>query len=190
MSAPYGAEKEGVVFYTVNVVAKNGEKWSCEKRFSAFERLHEVLTELYARGGFPAGADLPPKKLKFFTSHVSEHFITERRVLLDSYLKKMARVADVVQSEVWQDFLSSDVLPEWQEPPHEVSKFADDCEITDVNIPQTRMMSDHVLSVHTHEKRERKSAATPASALFSIRRSLFLLSVCLFFACPAIKWMW
>jgi hypothetical protein len=63
VSVPYGREREGVVYYIVNVEDTNSKKWSIEKRYSAFERLHSVLTELFAHRGFPPGADLPPKKV-------------------------------------------------------------------------------------------------------------------------------
>lgn len=76
---------------------------------------------------------------------MSEHFIEERRCLLDSYLNKMLKVPDVVQSDVWLEFFSSDELSGFVEPPVEQADFLDDCEITSVTIPQTRLMSDHVL---------------------------------------------
>lgn len=69
VSVPYGREREGVVYYVVNVLTSDDQKWSIEKRYSAFERLHQVLYELFAHRGFPPGADLPPKKFKFFVSH-------------------------------------------------------------------------------------------------------------------------
>jgi hypothetical protein len=86
----------------------------------------------------------PCCQFKFFVSHVSEHFIEERRCLLDSYLNKMLKVPDVVKSDVWLEFFSSDALDDYVEPPQETA-IPDDCEITSVSIPQTRLMSDHVL---------------------------------------------
>jgi len=140
-----GVEREGIVFYVLTMLSEDDEKWSCQKRFSQFEALHGVLFSAYGHKGFPAGAELPPKKLKLFVAHTSEHFIEERRCLLDHYLKRMAGVADVAQSEVWADFLRSDLLPKPVDPPVDNFSPRDDAEVTGVSIPQTRMMSDHVL---------------------------------------------
>jgi hypothetical protein len=136
-----GSEREGIVYYTVNVYASDGDKWSCQKRFSQFEALHAVLVELHGHRGFPAGADLPPKKLKLFVAHTEGHFIEERRCLLNHYLTRMAKVRDVTSSDVWLDFLSSDVLPHFVEPPFDAVCVREDSEVTGVSIPQTRMMS-------------------------------------------------
>lgn len=51
VSIPYGVEREGVVYYTVNVLTDDDEKWSCQKRFSAFERLHQVVVGLFGHKG-------------------------------------------------------------------------------------------------------------------------------------------
>ena len=156
VSIPYGKEQDGIVYYTVNVITANDEKWSCLKRFSAFERLHQVLMDLFGHRGFPPGADLPPKKFKFFVSHVSDHFIEERRCLLDSYLQKMMKVPEVIRSDVWLDFLSSDELDHFVEPPEVKLEPAEDAEITSIAIPQTRLMSDHVLYQVRQRERERE----------------------------------
>jgi hypothetical protein len=155
---PIGHERDGIAYYTVNVRTADGDKWSSVKRFSSFERLHAILVDLFGHRGFPPGADLPPKKFKFFTSHVSEHFIEERRCLLDSYLSKMLKVPEVAKSDVFLEFLASDTLASWVEPPAEGTEPGEDCEVTGVTIPQTRLMSDHVLyQVDVSNARKRKT---------------------------------
>ena len=51
VAIPMGVERDGVVFYNVNVKTTDGDKWSSLKRFSAFERLHQVLSELFGHRG-------------------------------------------------------------------------------------------------------------------------------------------
>lgn len=128
---------KGTVFFKL-VVSTAFNQWATQKRYSQFEEFHNnVLVEMNgkgsvfgvflivvtpvllcavcARAALPAGAELPPKKIKLFTSHSSPEFIEvgfawppasihscrvcaaagcrslvvvqERRVLLESYLK-------------------------------------------------------------------------------------------------------
>lgn len=73
----------------------------------------------------------------------------------------MLKVTDVVKSDVWMDFLSSDSLPEYQDPPPPPPAPLDDCEVTSVLIPQTRMMSDHVLyQVDVCNSKKRRTFST------------------------------
>jgi len=71
------------------------------------------------------------------------------------------QVPEVVKSDVWLDFLRSDALPEWVEPSASSSALplpSDDAEVTGVSIPQTRLMSDHVLfQVDVVNARKRKT---------------------------------
>lgn len=53
---PMGVERDGVVFYNVNVKTTDGDKWTSLKRFSAFERLHQVLSELFGHRGARQGS--------------------------------------------------------------------------------------------------------------------------------------
>lgn len=52
ISIPFGKEKDGVVYYIVNVVTSTDQKWSLFKRFSQFERLHQILVELFGHRGY------------------------------------------------------------------------------------------------------------------------------------------
>lgn len=70
----------------------------------------------------------------------------------------MMKVPEVVKSDVWLDFLSSDELPYFVDPPVYRADALDDAEITGVSIPQTRLMSDHVLfQVDVSNAKKRKT---------------------------------
>jgi len=138
---------EGVVFYVINVKG-SFNAWSVAKRFSQFEDLQTILQDMK---GFPASLELPPKRVKLFTSHVSAQFIEERRCLLENYMKKLLVVGDIAKAEAFLNFLQTDKHIANEEKLDTASTTtkaavpADDVEITGVSIPATRTMSDHIL---------------------------------------------
>lgn len=70
----------------------------------------------------------------------------------------MLKVSDVVHSSVFLDFLTTDYADGYYEPPVIGGNIADDAEVTGVCIPQTRLMSDHVLyQVDVSNARKRKT---------------------------------
>jgi len=156
ITVPKGKVVENVVFYVVNVVGTQSS-WSLSKRFSQFEELHQIMVTDYGKS-LPIGTDLPPKKIKLFTSHVSASFIEERRCLLEAFLRKLLSVKEVARSEPFLSFVNSNKV-EKEEDTKEVD-LPDDVEITGVSIPATRTMSDHVLyQIDIINSRKRKSFA-------------------------------
>jgi len=145
ISVPSGRNDEasGVVFYFVNVEG-TFNSWSVSKRYSQFEELHSALLLSDLAKKLPAGCDLPQKKWKMFTSHVTPAFIEQRRVLLESYLKRLLKVEDIANSSILTKFLSTDVQKE-KEPEVKKVELPEDVEVTGISIPATRQMSDHVL---------------------------------------------
>jgi len=136
---------DGVAYYLVKVTGAFNS-WCVAKRYSHFEELQGSISEVK---GFPSNLDLPPKRFKFFVSHISPAFLEERRVLLENYLKKLVAIEDIAKNEILTSFLTSDKTDSSDlKTKHEKKKLEDipdDIEVTGVSIPATRQMSDHVL---------------------------------------------
>jgi len=145
LSIPSGkADDAGVVFYYVHVQG-SFNAWSVAKRYSQFEELHNALQSNILSKKIPPGCELPQKRWKFFTSHITPAFIEQRRVLLEAYLKKLLKVEDIVNSSLFTKFLSTDVQKDKVEPEEKKSELPEDVEVTNITIPATRQMSDHFL---------------------------------------------
>jgi len=110
ISIPSGkADEAGIVFYFVNVEGSFQNTWSVAKRYSQFEELHSALLLSDFSKKIPSGCDLPQKRWKIFTSHVTPSFIEQRRVLLEAYLRRLLKVDDIANSSILTKFLSSDM---------------------------------------------------------------------------------
>jgi len=136
-------DETGIVYYFVNV-EDSYNSWSVGKRYSQFEELHSALVLGELAKKIPSGCDLPPKKFKMFTSHISPSFVESRRVLLEAYLKKLLKAEDIATSSLFTKFLTSDKQKSKAEAKKK-PEFPDDVEVTGVSIPATRLMSDHIL---------------------------------------------
>jgi len=152
----------GTVFYQI-AVANAFNKWGVSKRYSQFEELHVAVTTEMAGKPLPSGAELPPKKMKLFTTHTDPEFIEQRRCLLEAYLKKLIAIDKLAKGDSLTKFFESDkdesmgsssVVEEKKksnDPPEDV-------EITGVTIPATRTMSDHILyQIDVTNSRKRKT---------------------------------
>jgi len=137
------ADESGVAFYYINIEG-SFSSWSVAKRYSQFEEFHSnlLLSELAKK--IPSGCDLPPKKMKLFTTHSSSTFIESRRALLEAFLKRLLKVEEIANSSILLKFLESDKQKEKIEAKKKLD-LPDDVEVTSINIPATRTMSDHVL---------------------------------------------
>jgi len=78
-------------------------------------------------------------------SHTDPAFIEERRILLQLYCRRMNSVRDIADSHIFKQFFQSDQLERLVAVPDDSFVFPDDTEITQVDIPTARTMSDHVL---------------------------------------------
>jgi len=158
VSIPTGKNVDGTVYYIINVTG-SFSSWSVQKRYSQFEEMHTAITTEHNKT-LPAGADLPPKRFKIFTSHLSPAFIEERRVLLESSLKKLLGVQEIAKSAAFIRFLTCDKCQteEKRETKSLEELLPDDVEITSISIPATRTMSDHVLyQIDVTNARKRKT---------------------------------
>jgi len=72
--------------------------------------LHQMMEELAAELSTPenriALPPFPEKRLKLFTDHFNEHFIENRRMLLDNYLKRLLVNQYLRHSEIFISFLT------------------------------------------------------------------------------------
>jgi hypothetical protein len=145
VSVPASKIVDGVAFYLVKVTG-SFNSWCVAKRYSQFEELQSSISEVK---GYPPHLDLPPKRFKFFVSHISPPFLEERRVLLEAYLKKLVSIDDISKNELMTSFLTSDKTDnsdmKTKTEKKKIEDIPDDIEITGVSIPATRQMSDHVL---------------------------------------------
>jgi len=99
------------ILYRVDVVnvrkRKTFSKWTVMKRFGQFYEMDTMLRTEFA--DVPSAlADLPSvpaRKTKLLNDHMSDAFIEERRVLLESYLNKLIRVMPVVRHKAFLTFL-------------------------------------------------------------------------------------
>lgn len=89
------------VVYMLRVM--NGDKqWICEKRYSDFMMLDDVLRSKF---WYTAVPKLPSKKYFF---NFDDEFIKKRKKELETYLKEVLQVACFSQSdELWQFFTDS-----------------------------------------------------------------------------------
>lgn len=133
------------------------------KRYSQFEEFHYNLLECVNEHGLPSGAELPGKKLKIWVPHDDTIHTKERELLLENYLRKLASVKEICDSDLFVGFLCTDKVTLDSEPKREdfsdvVDNLPDDVEVTSVSIPTVRMMPDHVLyQVDVMNERKRKS---------------------------------
>ena len=142
---PQSRVVDNVVFYFLTIVTPS-RAWSCSKRYSQFEALHESITAMLGTAvSLPAGCQLPPKRPKVIVSHTDPQFVEERRVLLEFYSRKMNTVREVASNDAFRAFFTSDTLDRIVSVPDDSFPFPDDAEITAVSISSTRRMSDHVL---------------------------------------------
>jgi hypothetical protein len=142
---PQSRVVDNVVFYFITIVTPS-RAWSCSKRYSQFEALHESITATLGTAvSLPAGCQLPPKRPKVIISHTDPQFVEERRVLLEFYSRKMNTVREVATNDAFRSFFNTDALDHIVHVPDDIFPFPDDAEITSVSIPSTRRMSDHVL---------------------------------------------
>ena len=123
---------------------------SCQKRYSQFEALQTQILASHASPShpnpdLPAGCILPPKRPKVIISHTDPAFLEERRVLLQLWCRRMNSVRDIADSSAFRTFFQTDVLDALVAVPDDRSHFPDDAEITQVEIPVARTMSDHIL---------------------------------------------
>jgi hypothetical protein len=157
VSVPKGKVVDGTAFYIVRVDT-GFNTWAVLKRYSQFELLHGHIMGGPWSNKIPSGVDLPPKKIKLFTSHVTPEFIEERRCLLENYLKRMVKVRDICESEPLQNFLRSDKDESSSAAEAEEVEMPEDVEITGVSVPSKRTMSDHILyQVDVVNVRKRKT---------------------------------
>jgi len=133
----------GTVYYNINVEG-SFNSWSIAKRYSQFEELHSSLLLSDVAKKIPSGCDLPPKKIKLFTTHTATSFVESRRALLEAFLKKLLKVEEIATSSIFIKFLETDKQKEKVEAKKKID-LPDDVEVTSINIPATRTMSDHVL---------------------------------------------
>jgi hypothetical protein len=156
LSLPSTEIADGVVYYIVNVTG-SFSKWSIRKRYSQFEELCNQANDMARH--LPPGCVLPPKMPKLFFSHVSKEFIEERRCLLESFLKKLNKVKEVMEAPLWMHFLTTDRKGQLQDDvPDAEAGLPDDVEITGITIPATRQMSDPVLfQIDVQNVRKRKT---------------------------------
>jgi len=142
VSIPLHKRLDEAIFYVINVTSTR-DSWSVSKRYSQFEEFHSTLCGGALSHEIPVGVDLPGKKIKFITSHTDPHFVEERRCLLEAYLTRLSQITSLSQSDLFINFLSEDKKDVVDE--EEEEELPDDVEVTDVSIPATRSMSDHVL---------------------------------------------
>lgn len=88
------------VVFTVRVRSVVGEIWTVYRRYKNFERLHRRIRN---KAG-PGELKLPPKRL--LASALSDRLVSDRRAMLDSYLKAVLASDQLAVCEDVQDFLS------------------------------------------------------------------------------------
>lgn len=100
---------DDVVVYEVDVSNKK-LRWNLWLRFEFFYVLHQMMQELVQELSTPENRILlppfPEKRLKLFTDHFNEHFIENRRMLLDNYLSKILANRYLRHQEIFISFLT------------------------------------------------------------------------------------
>lgn len=136
------------VFYNVKV--SNGfNNWFVSKRYSQFEHLHSILSSLYPTKMIDTA--FPPKQYKLLVSHYTPEFIEERKILLNNYFSKCLVLVEVFKSSEFIEFMNTDKIEDFEPVvanPYIIpltEELPDDLEVTEINLPAVRYMSDHVL---------------------------------------------
>eukprot|EP01084_Bolivina_argentea_P290476 498962_1 len=100
---------DDVVVYEVDVSNKK-LRWNLWLRYEFFYVLHqmmqELVTELSSQDNQVILPPFPEKRLKILTDHFNEHFIENRRMLLDNYLQKTLANRYLRHSEIFISFLT------------------------------------------------------------------------------------
>jgi hypothetical protein len=95
---------------------------------------------------------LPPKQFRLpgMAFSTSPELIEERRLLLEVYLQRLLSTSELAQSQPFLQFLATDKISDIDagvapDQLVEVVELPVDVEVTELSIPRTRTMSDHVL---------------------------------------------
>jgi hypothetical protein len=99
------------VLYQVDVVnsrkRRSFQRWTVLKRFAQFVELDEQLREAFAhRPDVIDALPLAPEKYsKLLYNHMDDHFVEQRRVVLENYLQKLMLVTPVLYNQQFLTFL-------------------------------------------------------------------------------------
>lgn len=99
------------VLYQVDVVnvrkRRSFQRWTVLKRFAQFIELDEALREAFAhRPDVLDALPLTPEKYsKLLYNHLDDHFVEQRRVVLENYLQKLMLVTPVLYNQQFLTFL-------------------------------------------------------------------------------------
>jgi len=104
---------DNVVVYEIDVYNRK-LRWNLWRKFQHFYNLHQILetlaTELSAAQNTPIVLPpFPEKRVKLFTDHLDEHFIENRRILLENYLQKILQHRYLRHQEQFVQFLVPDI---------------------------------------------------------------------------------
>jgi len=137
---------EGTVFYFIKFKYEgaNFKSLIVSKRFSQFTELHEVLSLEYPGDLIPP---LPSKKLKLWVNHSDRAFIEQRRVLLETFMKKLFENQNLMNARPMKLFMEHDVVDDEAYGLEEDTKVVDyvSDEVSEVYIGAVKQMSDHTL---------------------------------------------
>jgi hypothetical protein len=158
----YKIEQKEIVWYFVRAKRQtSGEERQdnfvvVSKRYSHFVALFEKLKERFMLENVP---QIPPKKNKVLFNHTKKDFVERRRVLLETFMKKLFENPVFAESREMEEFFQTDfieskairtIFSEENEASSKTAKFFFEehfvsDEISEVSIPAVQHMEDHTL---------------------------------------------
>ena len=94
-------DSKTVTFYLINVYDNfSKQKWTIEKRYSEFEKLHKNLSSIIS--SIP---EIPGKTIFKIKSYDQ---LTKRKIQLDSFLKECNNRKDIISNDYYKQFLELD----------------------------------------------------------------------------------
>lgn len=149
-----------VTYFQVQVAPTSKDSsiqpFQISKRYTQFEELYNDLLKQFPTAQIPP---LPSKRFKIFVNHSDPGFIEQRRVLLETFMKKISEADDLMGSNHTKLFLETDrtelISSKSEEKgldygyaddkiPSNIGEYVSE-EVTAVWIPAIKEMSDHTL---------------------------------------------
>jgi hypothetical protein len=139
------------------------------KRYSQFLELYEDLVKLS-----PDLPSLPGKKIKLFTNHLDAGFIEQRRVLLETFMKKVSEIESCRTSNSLRLFLDTDQIELRESEKLDdvgILKEYHSLDVAEVWIPSVKVMADHTLfQIHCANSEKEQGGNPDLNEWVSLKR--------------------
>jgi hypothetical protein len=178
-SASYSIPRHKVVGDTVYFIllVSSRDSFAVSKRYSQFLELYQDLEKLDASSNIPT---LPGKKIKLMSNHLEPGFIEQRRVLLEMFMRKVAEISVLRDSNALRLFLNTDRIEMDEDEKRRLEREKDELgvmkeyhspDVAEVWIPTIKPMADHTLfQIHCANEDKHSGGNHELSEWVSLKR--------------------